>query len=168
MVLKKHFEPKPLTISERFTFNRRQQDARESVADYVAELRRLTVHCAFGTFLDDALRDRFVCGLKSEAAQKKLLSEPDLTFQRAVEIAQNMELATAKAKQLQSHSGAAESQKSDQDICRVGLQSQPSVVSNSCYRCGKSNHHHTQGCKVSQLWQARPHSISLQTAKEIS
>ena len=69
-VLKKHYEPKPLIIAERFNFNKRQQGSTESVVDYVAELRRLSVNCNFGTFLDDALRDRFVCGLKSEATQK--------------------------------------------------------------------------------------------------
>ena len=97
-VLKKHFEPKPLIISERFNFNQHQQATDESVADYVAELRWLTIHCEFGTFLDDALCDRFVCGLKSEAMQKKLLTEADLTFQRAIDIAQNMESAAANAK----------------------------------------------------------------------
>ena len=52
-----NFEPKPLVISERFHFNKRQQGPNESVAEYVAELRRLSVHCEFGAFLDDALRD---------------------------------------------------------------------------------------------------------------
>jgi len=105
-----HYEPKPLVILERFNFNRRQQAANESVADYVAELRRLSAHCEFGTFLDDALRDRFVCGLRSEAVQK-LLVEISLTFTRAVEITQNMESAASKVKQLQSQSNAVSSAK---------------------------------------------------------
>ena len=50
-----HYEPKPLVISERFNFNKRQQGHNESVAEYVAQLRRLSVHCEFGSFLDDAL-----------------------------------------------------------------------------------------------------------------
>ena len=41
-VLTKHFEPKPLEIVVRFNFNQRQQEDGESVAQYVAELRRLT------------------------------------------------------------------------------------------------------------------------------
>ena len=98
-VLLKHYEPKPLVISERFNFNRRQQGANEKIADYVAELRRLSAHCEFGTFLDDALRDRFVCGLRSEAMQRKqLLLETELTFSRAAEIAQNMESAASDTK----------------------------------------------------------------------
>ena len=61
--LKSHFQPKPLVIAERFYFHRRNQNAAESIADYVAELRRLATHCEFGEYLNDALRDRLVCGL---------------------------------------------------------------------------------------------------------
>ena len=39
--LKSHFQPKPLVIAERFYFHRRNQNAAESIADYVAEPRRL-------------------------------------------------------------------------------------------------------------------------------
>ena len=142
-VLKKHFEPKPLIVSERFNFNRRQQAADESVADYVAELRRLTIHCEFGTFLDDALRDRFVCGLKSEAMQKKLLTEADLTFQRAIDIAQNMESAAANAKQLQSCTSA---EHRAEDVNKLQLTANAKGGGNSCYRCGKPNHQPAQCC----------------------
>ena len=43
--------------------------------------------------MKEALRDRLVCGLKSEAIQKKLLSERDLDFDGAVRIATAMETA---------------------------------------------------------------------------
>ena len=42
--LKDHFEPKPIVMAERFYFHRRVQAANESVADYIADLRRLTTH----------------------------------------------------------------------------------------------------------------------------
>ena len=105
-VLLHHYEPKPLVISERFNFHRRQQGANETVADYVAELRRLSAHCEFGTFLDEVLRDRFVCGLRSEAIQKKLLVVDSLTFSQAVERTQSWESAASKTKQLQSQNSA--------------------------------------------------------------
>ena len=44
-LLKQHLEPKRLTIAERFHFHRRNQGPEESIAHYVAELRRLAVHC---------------------------------------------------------------------------------------------------------------------------
>ena len=41
-VMEKHFEPKPLVISERFKFNKRVQLPSETVSKYVAELRKLS------------------------------------------------------------------------------------------------------------------------------
>lgn len=69
------------------------------MAQYVAVFRGFAVHCEFGGHLDDALRDRFVCGLKSEATQKRLLTETTLTFQRAVELAVSTETASREAHQ---------------------------------------------------------------------
>ena len=65
--LKSHFEPKKVVIVERFNFYRRNQQVGETIATYVAELRRLATDCAFNAHLNDALRDKFVCGLRSEA-----------------------------------------------------------------------------------------------------
>ena len=56
--LKRHFSPKPLIIAERFHFHRRAQNPGESVTQYMAELRRLSIHCEFGDYLEQALRDR--------------------------------------------------------------------------------------------------------------
>ena len=41
--LKEHLEPKPQSIVERFHFHHRNQEQSESVLDYIAELRRLSV-----------------------------------------------------------------------------------------------------------------------------
>ena len=43
-VLKKHYEPTRIVIAERFYFHRRGQQVGESIAQYVAELRRLAIH----------------------------------------------------------------------------------------------------------------------------
>ena len=91
--LKAHFEPRSLVVVERFHFHKRDQASDESIANYIAELRRLASKCSFEGYLDEALRDRFVCGLKNEAIQRKLLSEVELTFSKAVEIARSMEAA---------------------------------------------------------------------------
>ena len=79
-----HFEPKPLVIAERYYFYQRSQKINESVQEYLAELRKLAQHCAFGAFLNDALRDRFVCGLRSQAALKRLLAEFKLKLENAI------------------------------------------------------------------------------------
>ena len=96
--LNQHYTPKPLIIAEHFKFHQRCQSPEESVTDYLAELRRLTTHCKFGNHLHEALRDRLVCGLRSEATQKRQLTKPDLTLDPALELAQDMEAATQNAK----------------------------------------------------------------------
>ena len=67
--LKDHFEPKPVIIAERFHFHRRNQGIGESITDYLAELHRLSIHCEFEAYLEQALRDRLVCGLRSETRE---------------------------------------------------------------------------------------------------
>lgn len=69
-----HLSHRPSEIVERFRFDKREQTVGETVAVYIAELPRLAIHC------DKTLKDRFVCGLKQEHIQKKLLVEPNLTF----------------------------------------------------------------------------------------
>ena len=92
--LRDHFDSKPSIIAERFKFHKRNQNASESVATYIAELLRLTVRCSFPRdYLEDTLRDRFVCGLRSEAIQKQLIVEKNLTMARAFEKAQTFRRA---------------------------------------------------------------------------
>ena len=99
-LLTSHFEPTPSVIAERYRFHRRDQASGESIADYVAELRKLTTHSKFEEtkdFLQESLRDRFVCGLRSESARKRLLTEDKLTFAKAIELAQSLETASKDA-----------------------------------------------------------------------
>ena len=78
--MKAHREPKPSVIVQRYQFNSRQREKSETVAEYVAALRKLAEHCNFGETLDEMLRDRLVCGIANPAVQKRLLTEPELTF----------------------------------------------------------------------------------------
>ena len=101
-VMKNHLKPTPPVIAERFKFHRRNQRDGETVAQYLAEMRKLTEQCDLKDYLEEALRDRLVCGLRSEAIQRKLLVEESLTLQRAYEIAHSMEIANRQASELQA------------------------------------------------------------------
>ena len=127
--LEKHFEPKKVVIAERFNFHRRNQAPDKSIAEYVAELRKLTTNCDFGDYLEEALRDHFVCRLHSETTQKQLLTEAELTFQRAVEIAQAIEAAEKKSEQFKKA-----------DHVEVNKLTHNSKPTQPCYRCGKQGH----------------------------
>ena len=84
-ILKAYYEPKPLVIAEQFHFHQRNQRDGESIAEYMAELRRLSTHCEFKTHLNEALCDRLVCCLRSESMQRCLLAEKDQSLQNAME-----------------------------------------------------------------------------------
>ena len=106
-VLLAHFRPKPLLIAERFRFYQRNQAAGESVHDFLADLRHLAITCEFEDFLDQALRDRFVCGLRAEGMQKRLLTEPDLNIAQALELTRSIEAAASEAKGFKDPSSIA-------------------------------------------------------------
>ena len=61
-VFKVHIEPKPLIVAQMLNFHHRDQAQEESVAEYLAELRHLASKSNFGAYLDEAIRDRLVCG----------------------------------------------------------------------------------------------------------
>ena len=137
--LKNQYEPKSSIIAERFHFHKRSQRKGESIADFVAELRRLAARCKFEAYLDDALRDRFVCGLRSESVQRSLLSEKELTFATAIEKAKSMEAAQANALALKSPSLTIG--QVDGPRPRATHRSTPPAKNRKpCYRCGKSGH----------------------------
>lgn len=108
-LLKKHYNPEPLVVLERFKFHKRDQKPNEAISEYVVELKKLSRTCSFGTFLSEALRDRFVCGMQSEVIQKKLLSEDNLTFESACKIALSVELASSETKFMHENSFASSS-----------------------------------------------------------
>ena len=63
-ILTAHYSPKPILVAERFKFHRRSQLENKFIAQFVVELKRLGLKCEFRVVLEEALRDRLVCGLK--------------------------------------------------------------------------------------------------------
>ena len=144
-VLSNHLDPKPIKIAERFKFSRRRQHPGETIKAYVADLRNLSKHCEYGAFLDDALTQQFVCGLKSPAIQKKLLTEANINFAKAVEIAGNMQEAAVETEAMQLDEQT--------EICpsTVGLHKLKPRNQNqqSCWRC-KGQNHDPENCLFKQ------------------
>ena len=126
----RHFEPKGTVIAERFHFRKRDQAMGESMADFDAALRKLAIHCNFADTLEDTLRDRFVCGLCSEAMQRRLLLEKGLSYRKAMDVALAMEAAERETKALKPAS----------TIHKFASQDSRRKERSSCYRCGRSNH----------------------------
>ena len=114
-----------LIIAERLHFHKRDQ------ADFYATIRKLATHCELGATLEDTLWDRFICGLRHKAIQRRLLSEKDLTYAKAMEIARVIEAANTNAKSFKV---------AEPTIRKFSSQPQQQDSRNLCYCCGHTSH----------------------------
>lgn len=81
--------------------------------------------------MNQALKDRLVCGLSSVATQQKLLAENKSDLKRAIDVAILMELAVNEARKLKAD---VQDVHESESIHTVTMSSKP------CYICGKTNH----------------------------
>ncbi|XP_055913663.1 uncharacterized protein LOC129947217 [Eupeodes corollae] len=88
-----HLKPTVSGFAERHKFYSAVKDHHETVNQWAARVRSLSISCEFGVELNSALRDKFVMGLQKGAAKDKLFLESveKLTFDKAVEIANAVE-----------------------------------------------------------------------------
>ena len=98
--MSEHKNPKPNSIAELFKFKSRNRADGKIISEYMAELRRLTQYCDYGTVLNHMLRDRLVCGVNRSQIQQKLLGEgSSLTLEKALSFAISVEAAIIINKQ---------------------------------------------------------------------
>ena len=100
--VKDFYDPKPSIIVQRYQFYTRERTGTETIATYVAALRKLAEHCSYGDKLNEMIRDRLVCGVNHATIQPRLLAEKDLTYEKAIELAQAVEAAEKNTKILSS------------------------------------------------------------------
>ena len=140
-VMTAHQNPKPSVIMEWYRFNKRDstRESCESIAQYVAALRKLSEHCEYGETLTDTIRDRLVCGIRDDRIQQQLLAESTLTLENAIKVATSMEQAKKNLEDIHK------SRDSEAAVMKV----QPRKKSNfsgSCYRCGGG--HLSDSCRI--------------------
>lgn len=87
------FSPTPNEIAESFKFFNRHQKEDKTVQAFLVELRRQAEKCNFGSMVDRMLRDRLVCGVRSEEVRKRLLARREVTLKEAENIALAAEAA---------------------------------------------------------------------------
>ncbi|XP_064464895.1 uncharacterized protein LOC135376222, partial [Ornithodoros turicata] len=145
-VLSEHYGPTSQVIAERFKFNRRYQGEGESVAVFAVALKHMAAKCEFGQFLDDALRDRFVAGLRNPAIQTGLLKKKELTFETACEFAKSVELAERESRGFRPVAGTDAEVHAIKKTSRKPVSgSETRTAKNKCYRCGEE--HDANSCR---------------------
>ena len=142
--VKNHYDLLLSPIVKRYQFNERKRAPNESIAAYLAACREIAQYCEFGESLPEMLRDRLVHGVNHEAIQKKLLSEKDLTYEKALSLAQSIEASEKHAKYMKT--GFQKPPSLEQPLLYTASSTRlhaPSGSSNrtpvTCYGCG-GNH----------------------------
>ena len=123
--------------SREISFHKHAQAEGETVAEFIAELRRMVARCSFDdTVRNDMICDRFVCGLKSEPIQKQLLTEDKLTLKRTLELDIAMEAADTSTKTFK----ATEASSISKLVKTTAVKPKSSQFLPAFHRCGKRNH----------------------------
>ena len=103
-VMIQNFNPKRFIVRERFRFwTDLKRQPEETIQELASKIRTAASTCDFSSIedtLDEALRTRFMCSVDNEAVLKSLfkIPEDELTFNRAVEIATEVEESAKVAK----------------------------------------------------------------------
>ncbi|KAL2088270.1 hypothetical protein ACEWY4_015169 [Coilia grayii] len=142
-LLRKHYVPKTNFIAERCKFHGRNQKENETISEYIASLRKLAATCKFGTFLDEALRDRFVCGVKSTELRDRLLNAAhtkDLILPLAIEMALAFEVTKDSAQQFSHKTYKANVVDKKAGMRHSGKTEKLKVGEKPCYRCSGKGH----------------------------
>ena len=72
-------------IYERYMFNKRAQDAGESIDHFITDIIKLAEHCQYGELKDDLIRDKLVSGIQDDKVREKLLGVKDLNLEKTIE-----------------------------------------------------------------------------------
>ena len=92
--------PRKNITYERHIFNMRNQQAGENIDAYVTDLKNKAKLCEFGDLQESLIRDRIVCGVKTDTVRARLLREPDLSLRKAIDICRAAETSETQMKSL--------------------------------------------------------------------
>jgi len=158
--LEQYFIPKRNVTYERFVFNNCHQGTRETVDEYVTKLHSLNSTCEFGALTDDLISDRLLLGTKLDQVRPKLLSEADLTLQKALEICRSCEQTQRQLRDINNPtektyavSRSASQRKGGLPNCKYCNRKHEfskgkcPAYGKQCRNCGKQ-HHFAICCKV--------------------
>jgi len=137
--LNAHFVVTPNSTFQRHLFRKANQNANETVAQYVSRLRVLAEGCSYSE-LDTEIKDQVVSSCLSEDMRKKFLARgADLDLKKLLEIARDFEAVAIQCKEMaqgQTVNRVSEpSQVKTLDVRKAGGTKQV-----ECYRCGKHGH----------------------------
>ncbi|XP_068684745.1 uncharacterized protein [Montipora foliosa] len=138
-------EPRKNTIYERYLFFSRGQESGEPIDKYATVLRNMADSCEFQDLKDSLIRDRIVFGIADHNVRERLLRVPDLTLNKALELARAAEATQSQLKQMQNlHEVNAVGKKKENFFRKKQEEKKKSANGSAqqkqCNKCGKRNH----------------------------
>ena len=134
-------EPRKNTIYERYLFFSRGQESGESIDKYATVLRNMADNCEFQDLKNSLIRDRIVFGVTDNHVRERLLRVPDLTLDKALEIARAAEAIQNQLKQMQNLQEVNAVGKKKESLPRKKFEEKKSVSGNlqqvDCKFCGR-------------------------------
>ncbi|UYV81690.1 hypothetical protein LAZ67_20001985 [Cordylochernes scorpioides] len=101
-----YFLPKKNYTMERYNFNKLQQSMVETITEFITRLRLQASKCKFESLEDELIKDRVVVGIHDDHTREKLLSDPDLDLDKAIQICMAAERTNKEIKVMQQRSGS--------------------------------------------------------------
>lgn len=87
----------------RYQFFKRVQQEGEPFDDFVTDLRKLSMDCAFEQLKDSLIKDKIVSGICATHVKDRLLREENLTLQRCIQLCKAAEVAADNMRTLKDN-----------------------------------------------------------------
>ena len=73
--VKTNLAPEPSQISEAYKLSKLKQEANENLALYMSRVKQTATRCNYGTAYDRIVKDKFICGVRSEKLRSHLIND---------------------------------------------------------------------------------------------
>ena len=139
-----YMSPKKNITYMRYRFFSYNQGDEQSTDEYVTELRSRAEHCSFGDLKSSLIRDKIVIGVHDKKVQERLLREPDLSLEQAIQICRAAEEVKLQSKEIKGETKTSESlvDAVNKNAQRNTNEKRPRTMIKNCKYCGKE---HFQG-----------------------
>ncbi|KAF7647897.1 hypothetical protein LDENG_00165040 [Lucifuga dentata] len=144
--LKKYLSPKVNVVVERHAFRKWKQASHETIIQYIAALHDLAAKCDFDDKCNKMIHDQLLENLRSDCIRERLLLEPDLTLEKAMTLATQLEAAVDQVKKILADSVApVQAVQSKPHTIKGKPYPRPvkpptAATHRSCFRCGSDRH----------------------------
>ncbi|UYV68175.1 K02A2.6-like, partial [Cordylochernes scorpioides] len=141
--LTQHFTPKINIIYERSIFNQTNQETNESIEQYICRLRKLSSTCNYGAMTEEMIRDRLVLGIIDKQTKRQLISDPQLTLQKAIDVCKANESAN---KQIENLTKNTQEEVNKLNIRKKTVNQNKMKKNIPCRYCATFHEHNRQKC----------------------